>query len=176
MLKLLKPQVSRVKRLQAEVSANNSSIWALEEDSYAAWLRRFGPVSQAAARIAADPAARLAPLDRHLAGIAAAGGSVVNLMGSHGSKAVALALLGARATVVDVSPGNARYARELAAAAGVRVEYVLADVLALPKEVAQPVHDAILLEMVRWPACFQAYYLDGLLYPVIPSAVEVCDV
>lgn len=39
---------------------------------------------------------------------------VANLMGSHGSKAVAMALcpgLGIRPTVVDISEGNARYAR-----------------------------------------------------------------
>ena len=43
---------------------------------------------------------------------------VANLMGSHGSKAVAVALLGLgiQPTIVDVSQGNARYARELAEA------------------------------------------------------------
>lgn len=58
----------------------------------------------------------------------------MNLMGSHGSKAVALALLGATVTVADVSPGNQRYAQELAAAAGVGITYIIADVLHIPDE------------------------------------------
>jgi len=59
-----------------------------------------------------------------------AGAHVVNLLGSHGTKAAAMALLGAAsATVVDVSPANARYGGELAAALGVDVKYVVCDVL-----------------------------------------------
>lgn len=94
--------------LQEELSANNSRVWA-HEDTYSAWLQRFGSAEEAAARILRDPTAKLAPLDRYLLPVADL--SVVNLLGSHGSKAVALALLGAEVTVVDVSPGNARYAK-----------------------------------------------------------------
>ncbi|MEW5308838.1 MAG: hypothetical protein WDW38_000768 [Sanguina aurantia] len=52
---------------------------------------------------------------------------VLNLMGSHGHKAVAMALLDANVIVVDVSQANARYGTELAAAAGVadRVRYAV---------------------------------------------------
>lgn len=48
-------------------------------------------------------------------------------MGSHGHKAVAMALLDANVVVVDVSQANARYGMELAAAAGVadRVRYAV---------------------------------------------------
>ena len=59
-----------------------------------------------------------------LGGPEALGGArLVNLLGSHGLKAAACALLGAAqpVTVVDVSPGNAQYAREVAAAAGVEI-------------------------------------------------------
>jgi 23S rRNA G2069 N7-methylase RlmK/C1962 C5-methylase RlmI len=61
---------------------------------------------------------------------------LINLMGSHGGKAVAAALLGAEATCVDISPTNVSYGCKLAAAAGVaeRVKFVVADVLQLPKE------------------------------------------
>ena len=48
-------------------------------------------------------------------------------MGSHGRIATALALLGAEVTVFDLSESNARYARELAAAAGVAIDYVVGD-------------------------------------------------
>lgn len=55
-------------------------------------------------------------------------------MGSHGTKAVAAAVLGAKATCVDISPVNAAYCAEVAAAAGVNVEFVVADVLNLPPD------------------------------------------
>lgn len=53
-------------------------------------------------------------------------------MGSNGTKAVAMALLGAeRVVVVDVSPGNAAWGSRLAAAASVgdKVHFVTGDVL-----------------------------------------------
>lgn len=54
-------------------------------------------------------------------------------MGSHGAKAVAAALLGASVTCVDISPSNADYGQQLAAAAGVEVQFVVSDVLQLPE-------------------------------------------
>ncbi|MFH1569927.1 MAG: methyltransferase domain-containing protein [Gemmatimonadota bacterium] len=106
----------------------NQSTW--QGEAYQAWVERFGPPSQAAADLARDPRARLVPLIDHLGEVA--GRRVANLMGSSGIKAVALALLGARVTVIDYGEGNARYARELAAAAGVELRYLVADVLQLP--------------------------------------------
>jgi 23S rRNA G2069 N7-methylase RlmK/C1962 C5-methylase RlmI len=58
---------------------------------------------------------------------------LINLMGSHGVKAVAAALMGASATCVDISPSNAQYGQHLAAAAGVDVRFVVSDVLQLPE-------------------------------------------
>lgn len=63
------------------------------------------------------------------------GTNLINLMGSNGTKAVAAALLGAEVTCVDISPSNAQYGRQLAQAAGVDVEFVAADVLALPDKI-----------------------------------------
>ena len=57
------------------------------------------------------------------------GKRIINLLGSKGNKAVALALLGADVTVVDISASNAKYANELADAAGVSIQYVVSDVL-----------------------------------------------
>ena len=57
------------------------------------------------------------------------GKRIINLLGSKGNKAVSLALLGADVTVVDISASNAKYANELADAAGVSIEYVVSDVL-----------------------------------------------
>lgn len=67
-------------------------------------------------------------------GCRTAGLKLINLMGSHGTKAVAAAVLGARATCVDISPVNAAFCAKVAAAAGVHVEFVVADVLHLPPE------------------------------------------
>ena len=60
------------------------------------------------------------------------GKRAINLLGSNGRRAVPLALLGADVTVVDISPEGARYALELAEAAGVRINYLVADVMELP--------------------------------------------
>lgn len=60
-----------------------------------------------------------------------AGVKLINLMGSNGTKAVAAALMGAAMTCVDISPSNAQYGQQLAAAAGVEVAFVVSDVLQL---------------------------------------------
>jgi 23S rRNA G2069 N7-methylase RlmK/C1962 C5-methylase RlmI len=62
---------------------------------------------------------------------------VVSLLGSNGTRAVAIALLGAAmVTVVDVSPANAAWGTALAAAAGTgaAVRYVVGDALELSSE------------------------------------------
>jgi 23S rRNA G2069 N7-methylase RlmK/C1962 C5-methylase RlmI len=63
-----------------------------------------------------------------------AGVRLINLMGSHGTKAVAAALMGASVTCVDISPSNTQYGQQLAAAAGVDVAFLVTDVLELPEE------------------------------------------
>lgn len=66
-----------------------------EEDTYASWVQRFGPPEAAAAKLVRDPTARLAPLHQHLPQ-PLQGARVCNLLASHGTKAVAMALLGAQ--------------------------------------------------------------------------------
>ena len=68
-------------------------------------------------------------------------------MGSNGNKAVALALLGADVTVVDFSEGNRRYALDLAEACGVKINFILSDVLKMPKEVMSGDYDIVFAEM-----------------------------
>lgn len=74
------------------------------------------------------------------------GKRVINLMGSNGRKAVPLALLGADVSVVDISPEGARYALELAEAAGVRINYLIADVLELPVQELASSFDLVYME------------------------------
>jgi 2-polyprenyl-3-methyl-5-hydroxy-6-metoxy-1,4-benzoquinol methylase len=58
-----------------------------------------------------------------------AGKRVCSVQGSSGRIAVAFALVGAQATVLDFAEENRRYALELAAAAGVTIDYRLGDVM-----------------------------------------------
>jgi 2-polyprenyl-3-methyl-5-hydroxy-6-metoxy-1,4-benzoquinol methylase len=111
----------------------------------AAWRARFGPPEQLADELRAKPRARLAGLDEHCGALA--GKRVLNLMGSNGVKAVALALLGADVTVIDLAEGSARYARALAAASGVALRYVVSDVLALPDDERAQRYDIVLAEL-----------------------------
>lgn len=121
----------------------NKSAWS--ERSYEAWTNRYGTPQIAAERISRDPKARLKELYSHIGDVR--GKKVANLLGSHGSKAVALALLGANVTVVDMSEQNAQYARELATAAGVDIRYIVSDVLKLPESELTGDYDLIVTEL-----------------------------
>lgn len=132
-----------LREAQAILSRHNQEAWS--QNNVDAWVERHGTPAEAAARIAKDPAARLAPLRRHLGELE--GRKAANLLGSHGVKAVAMALLGADVTVVDISPENAEYAAALAAAAGTSVRYVVADVLALPEAELTGDYDLVFMEL-----------------------------
>lgn len=108
-----------------EASRINKAAW--EFDAYAFWCRHYGQPEKLAQEIAADPAAALHRYARYL--LPCAGTRIANVCGSCGKKAVPLMLLGAQATVFDISEHNARYARELAAAAGVPLDYQVCDAL-----------------------------------------------
>ncbi|MDF2924959.1 MAG: class SAM-dependent methyltransferase [Paenibacillaceae bacterium] len=127
---------------QQEHSGANERAW--NSGAYEAWVSRFGLPPEAAERIKARPADRLKGLYKYMGDLS--GKKVVNLLGSHGSKAVAMALLGADATVVDIASENARYARELAQAAGVPLRYVVSDVLELPPEELSGDYGLVLME------------------------------
>ncbi|KAK3260889.1 hypothetical protein CYMTET_30177 [Cymbomonas tetramitiformis] len=97
---------SHLAALQETTAAGNNAAWG-DADVYTAWVQRFGPPEEWAAEIARNPWARLEPFGTLLGDVQ--GQKVVNLLGSHGTKAVALALLGAHPTVIDVSSSNAAY-------------------------------------------------------------------
>jgi 2-polyprenyl-3-methyl-5-hydroxy-6-metoxy-1,4-benzoquinol methylase len=134
---------SYLKNFQSEHSRMNEAAW--NQSAYDAWVTRYGTPEEAAEYIKKDPEARLAPLTRHIGELR--GKKVVNLLGSHGSKAVAMALLGAEATVVDISRENAAYANDLARTAGVNIHYVVSDVLELPQEELTGDYDLVLMEL-----------------------------
>lgn len=105
------------------VTSRNQIAWTAS--AYQAWVNRYGTATQAAADIVSDPRR---PLRRLLECLDEPHGlSVANPLGSHGRVATALALLGADVTVFDLSESSVRYGRELAAEAGVSLDYVVGD-------------------------------------------------
>lgn len=121
----------------------NEEAW--NKETYDAWIKRFGTPSDAALRIKKDPSKILAVLHNKFGDIK--GKKIMNLMGSNGSKAVALALLGADVTVVDFSEGNKRYALDLANEANVKIEYILSDVLELSNYNLDNTYNIVFAEM-----------------------------
>ncbi|MCQ4085503.1 bifunctional 2-polyprenyl-6-hydroxyphenol methylase/3-demethylubiquinol 3-O-methyltransferase UbiG [Saccharibacillus sp. JS10] len=121
----------------------NEETW--NQETYDAWVTRFGTPAEAAERIKAQPAKSLSVLGEAIGD--PQGKKIMNLMGSNGSKAIALALLGAEVTVVDFSPGNQRYAQELATAADVPLTYIVSDVLKLETATLAGTFDVVFAEM-----------------------------
>ncbi|WP_353947796.1 class I SAM-dependent methyltransferase [Sporolactobacillus sp. Y61] len=131
-------------KLQNSDSGLNRQAW--NEEAYQAWIGRFGTPEEAAARIRRDPEGRLLRLIPYFDAKRIKGKKVMNLLGSHGEKALALTLLGAEVTVADISQENATYARRTAEALGVTIQYVVSDVLRLPEQIRRPVYDIVLME------------------------------
>lgn len=121
----------------------NEEAW--NKETYDAWIKRFGTPEDAALRIKKEPSKILSVLHNKFGDIK--GKKIMNLMGSNGSKAVALALLGADVTVVDFSEGNKRYALDLAKEANVKIKYILSDVLELSKHNLDNTYDIVFAEM-----------------------------
>lgn len=123
----------------------SENLEAWQEDTYDAWVERFGPPAEVVSRLRRNPTVVVRPLYKLLGELP--GARIANLMGSNGVKGLALAMLGAEVTVFDCSPGNARYARELAREALLEMRYVLADVLDLPTEEFDRPYDVVLAEL-----------------------------
>lgn len=121
----------------------NKDSW--NDSSYEAWVNRFGVPSEAIQRITKDPAKIVSSIYGKFGDVK--GKKIMNLMGSNGTKAVSLALLGANVSVVDFSDGNKKYALELAQEAGVSIEYILSDVLKLSESQLSGDFDIVFAEM-----------------------------
>jgi len=121
----------------------NKKAW--NNGAYEAWINRFGTPSQGAIKIKEDPIKRIGKLYEYMPEDIT-NKKIINLLGSNGNKAVALALLGADVTIVDFSIENERYAKELAFEAGVEIRYIVSDVLKLPEEELNNDYDIVLME------------------------------
>lgn len=128
---------------QIDYNKLNEEAW--NQMAYDAWVFRFGWPKEAAEKLKKDPEARLSTLYKYFDKIK--GKKIINLLGSHGSKAIALALLGADVTVVDIASENARYAGELAKEAGVDIKYIVSDVLKMPPDELVPEYDIVFTEL-----------------------------
>ncbi|MHA2918495.1 class I SAM-dependent methyltransferase [Bacillus cereus] len=110
---------------QKQLSTINEKSW--NTAAYEAWTNHHGAPADYAKKIMKDPTREVAHYLPYIQ--SPKGKCIINLLGSKGNKAVALALLGADVTVVDISASNAKYANELAEAAGVSIHYIVSDVL-----------------------------------------------
>lgn len=128
--------------MQNQHSEKNIEAW--NHGPYDAWLNRLGTPAEAAAKLKQNPEGRVKGLYPYIGDVR--GKKIANLLGSHGSKAVALSLLGAESTVIDFASGNARYAEELAKESGVSLNYIVADVLHLPEEELSGSYDIVFME------------------------------
>jgi len=126
-----------------EYSRQNKKAW--EYDAYAFWLKQMGAPEKAAQAITADPHRALRRHERYFDRFD--GIRIANICGSCGKKAVPMALMGAQVSVFDISEDNCRYAVELAAAAGVQLDYQVCDVMDI--------------DMARWGGCFDAVFMEG---------------
>lgn len=126
-----------------ESSAQNKKAW--NSGTYESWVNRFGTPQEAVQKIKQDPIKRIGTAYKFMENNIE-GKRVINLLGSNGNKAVALGLLGADVTVVDFSVENERYAMELAEQAGVKLKYIVSDVLELPLEDLSNQHDLVFME------------------------------
>ncbi len=121
----------------------NKDAW--NKESYNAWVTRFGDPKDYAIKIKKDPGHLIKGLfDIHYD---FKGKKIMNLMGSNGNKAVALAMLGANVTIVDYSEGNKKYAIELSESLGVQIDYIVSDVLNIDMETFGQQFDFVFAEM-----------------------------
>jgi SAM-dependent methyltransferase len=129
--------------LQKEYSKKNEAAW--NQMAYHAWCNRFGEPEEAAEKLIKDPIGKLSSLYDYLGVLQ--GKKVINLLGSNGIKGVAMALLGAEVTIVDIASENARYAKELAVAAKTNIKYIVSDVLELQVEEMDGSYDLVVMEL-----------------------------
>jgi SAM-dependent methyltransferase len=127
---------------QREHSRANQRAWS--HKAYEAMLRLDGTPEEAAEKLRENPAYTLRDYLKFLGDVK--GKKVANLLGSSGKKAVALSLLGARVTVVDIAEENQRYALECARAAGVSLDYIVSDVLEWSADPFMGCFDFVLME------------------------------
>jgi SAM-dependent methyltransferase len=126
-----------------DITEANRRAWNAQR--YDAWISAFGSPDVEAARIVAEPERVLCRLSPYLGPVA--GKRICSVQGSHGRVAVALTILGAEVLVIDFSEENRRYALDVAAAAGVAIDYALCDIMEAGNLGRAHSFDALVLEL-----------------------------
>ena len=128
---------------QEEMSRRNKEAWSYR--TLEAWQDRNGTPEEMAEKMLKNPRKMLCRTIEYLGDVESK--SIISLLGSYGGKAVPLALLGAEVTVVDISEKNKEYAMALAEFAGVRLNYIVSDVLSLDIVGLNRSFDILLMEL-----------------------------
>jgi SAM-dependent methyltransferase len=128
---------------QQGFTTENEQAW--NQNNYIALVNRYGQPTELAKRISQNPKWRLHPFYKYLDDVNRK--KITHLMGSNVVKAVALATLGAAVKVVDFSKENAAFAKELAVASQVDIQYVVSDILSLSDEHLDGDQDFVLMEL-----------------------------
>lgn len=128
--------------MQEQVAKANKAAW--ETKAYQAWVQAYGTPEALAEELKGTIHHHLRYWLKYIGDPSEL--RILNLLGSHGRKAISLAMLGADVTVVDISEENRLYAVQTAAAAGVPLHYICSDVLHIPDEEELGQFDIVLLE------------------------------
>jgi 2-polyprenyl-3-methyl-5-hydroxy-6-metoxy-1,4-benzoquinol methylase len=139
--------------------------------AYSAWVNANGTPEQLARRLVNDPWRKMAPFRSFIDDLK--GLRVANFLGSNGKMAVSMALLGAEVTVVDISEDNARYARELAAAAGVHIDYWVMDVMQFPVQEYAGAFDLVMMELGILHRIMDLRHFFGIVATVLKDSGRV---
>lgn len=131
-----------LKAKQDEMTEQNQMAW--NQDQYNELIERYGNQTELAEKIKKNPEWRLHPFYQYLGNIK--NKKIIHLLGSNGIKGVSLALLGGNVTIVDFSKENAMYAKELAKAADVQLEYITSDVYSIKSQIENEA-DFVLMEL-----------------------------
>ncbi|PKR86147.1 SAM-dependent methyltransferase [Heyndrickxia camelliae] len=125
------------------MTIHNEEAW--NQHNYEALLNRHGDPAVVAEKVKQNPSWRLHPFYKYFSHLS--GKKVMHVMGSNGIKGVALSLLGAQVTIVDFSKENQAFAREVASAAKVSLDYIVSDILSLHIEEHKEKYDYVLMEL-----------------------------
>lgn len=125
-----------------EYSMQNKKAW--EYNAYEFWVRQDGSPIERAKKDRENPVGMLKKYSGYFD--AYKNVRVANICGSCGKKAIPLAILGAEATIFDISEDNRKYALEVADAAGVNIDFEVCDVLEINLDKYKNYFDIVFME------------------------------
>ena len=125
-----------------DYSEQNKKAW--EYSAYDFWIEHSGTPSERAKKDVENPLGMLKKYANYFDSYTNL--RIANICGSCGKKAIPLAVLGADVTVFDISEDNRKYALEVAAAANVKINYEVCDVLDINMEKYGGYFDVVFME------------------------------